>query len=80
MRIDWPPCHPPSIAGSLPSLRVSVNEKFEIQCDDHLWEFVEKLIEKIAGDLGLLSVAFNTAHHYEYHQHHEGSVFRADPV
>ena len=36
------------------NLRVCVNEKLEIQCDDHLWESVEELIEKIAVDLGLL--------------------------
>ena len=36
------------------NLRVSVNEKLKIQCDDHLWESVEKLIEKIEVDLGLL--------------------------
>ena len=36
------------------NLRVSVNEKLEIQCDDHLWESVEKLIEKSEVDLGLL--------------------------
>lgn len=36
------------------NLRISVNEKPEIQCDDRLWESVEELIEKIAVDLGLL--------------------------
>jgi hypothetical protein len=36
------------------NLRISVNEKPEIQRDDRSWEFVEKLIEKIAVALGLL--------------------------
>lgn len=36
------------------NLRISVNEKPEIQSDDRLWESVEELIEKIAFDLGLL--------------------------
>ena len=36
------------------NLRISVNEKPEIQRDDRLWESVEELIEKIAVDLGLL--------------------------
>lgn len=36
------------------NLRISGNEKPEIQRDDRLWESVEELIEKIAVDLGLL--------------------------
>jgi hypothetical protein len=36
------------------NLRISVNEKPEIQRDDRSWESVEKLIEKIAVALGLL--------------------------
>ena len=36
------------------NLRISVNEKPEIQRDDGLWKSVEELIEKIAVDLGLL--------------------------
>ena len=36
------------------NLRISVNEKAEIQRDDRLWKSVEELIEKIAVHLGLL--------------------------
>ncbi len=36
------------------NLRISINEKPEIQGDDRLWESVEELIEKIAVGLGLL--------------------------
>lgn len=36
------------------NLRISVNEKPEIQRDDRLWESVEVLIQKIAVNLGLL--------------------------